>query len=95
MHLATQRALPEIARADPTALFVLQGHDSLVFEAARDHDRYTGEGQEFGFCPPGCGCRANKIARILEESMKEDGNKYGLNVPFMGEAKIGNTLKEV
>jgi len=95
VHLATQRAIPEIRKVDPSALFVLQGHDSLVFEAGRDHERYRGDDAEFGYCPPNCGCKANRIARVLEAAMKEDGAQYGLNVPFQGEASIGYTLQEV
>lgn len=95
VHLATRRAIPEIRKIDPSALFVLQGHDSLVFEATRDHERYKGEDAEFGYCPPNCLCRANRISRALEEAMKDDGTKYGLPVPFVGEAGIGYTLQEV
>jgi DNA polymerase-1 len=43
-------------------------------------------------------CRENEgqtVARILEESMAEDGNKYGLPISFVGESKVGKSWKEV
>lgn len=38
---------------------------------------------------------AEDVKNILEESMKEDGNKWGLPVPFIGEGKIGPTWRDV
>ncbi len=35
------------------------------------------------------------VAKILEESMREDGNKYGLPIMFVGESKQGRMWKEV
>lgn len=98
VHLATEIILRELPKIDPTALFALQGHDSVVFEVAQDHPKYVGTKEapaEFGHCPPGCGCKANRVARLCEDAMRMDGNKWGLDVPFAGEAKIGKTLKEV
>ena len=42
-------------------------------------------------CPEAEGAR---VSALLEEAMKEDGRKYGLDLPFLGEAKIGKNLKE-
>lgn len=38
---------------------------------------------------------APRVAKILEESMAEDGTKYGLPVKFVGEVKIGKCWKDV
>jgi DNA polymerase I-like protein with 3'-5' exonuclease and polymerase domains/uracil-DNA glycosylase len=35
------------------------------------------------------------VKRILEASMKMDGRRWGLDVPFLGEAKVGKTWKQV
>lgn len=43
-------------------------------------------------CPEAEGPR---VAKILEECMTLDGNRWGLPVPFLGEAKIGHSWKEV
>ena len=56
---------------------------------------YTGDGAEFKYCPPGCGCRANKVARMKEEAMTMDGSRWGLPVRFAGESKIGTNWKAV
>jgi hypothetical protein len=32
---------------------------------------------------------------VMEEAMKEDGNKWGLPVPFVGESKRGMTWRDV
>jgi DNA polymerase-1 len=37
----------------------------------------------------------DRVKNILEESMKMDGRKFGLDVDFLGEAKWGKTWKEV
>ena len=37
----------------------------------------------------------DNVKRILEESMKMDGRRFGLDVDFLGEAKWGKTWKEV
>lgn len=42
-------------------------------------------------CPEG---EADHVKHVLEESMKEDGRKYGLDLSFIGEAKTGKNLKE-
>jgi hypothetical protein len=60
-----------------------------------DHDRYAGDDAEFGYCPPGCGCRANRVARMKEEAMKMRGEPWGLPVGFAGEAKIGVRWNQV
>jgi len=93
VHLATREVLRELPKYG--ARLVQQGHDALVSEVPQDHERYTGEDAEFGFCPPKCGCRANKVARLKEEAMTMDGSQYGLPVRFAGEAKIGLNMKEV
>jgi uracil-DNA glycosylase family 4 len=36
-----------------------------------------------------------RIQRVMEEAMKEDGNKWGLPVPFVGESKRGMTWRDV
>lgn len=80
------------------ARLVQQGHDSIVFEVPMGHERWIGTKEtpaEFGYCPPGCLCLANRTARLLEESMKEDGRQWGLDVDFIGEAKIGRSWKSV
>jgi hypothetical protein len=97
VHLATEIIMRELPKYG--ARLVQQGHDSLVSEVPKDHERYKPrEGEppaEFGYCPPGCGCRANKVARMKEEAMTVDGAKWGLPVRFAGESKIGNNWKEV
>ena len=102
-HLATFRALAEIPfeKWGPGTGLVQQGHDSLVFEVPADHvpwktevDPKSGKVKET-WCAPDCTCRASRVARLLEECMKEDGRKYGLDVDFEGEAKIGRTWKSV
>ena len=43
-------------------------------------------------------CPESEVSRvkgILEEAMRMDGTRYGLPVPFLGEAKVGKTWKEV
>jgi DNA polymerase len=93
VHLATEIIMRELPKYG--ARLVQQGHDSLVSEVPADHARYIGDGAEFGYCPPGCGCRANKVARMKEEAMTVDGAKWGLPVRFAGESKIGTNWKEV
>lgn len=36
-----------------------------------------------------------RVKTVLEEAMREDGNKYGLPVPFLGEPKCGPTWRDV
>jgi hypothetical protein len=43
-------------------------------------------------CPAAEG---ERVAKLLEECMKEDGRKFGLDLPFIGESKVGRNLKEV
>ncbi len=43
-------------------------------------------------CPESEG---ERVRQILERCMTLDGNRWGLPVPFLGEAKIGKTWKEV
>ena len=87
VHLATVEIVRELPKYG--ARLVQQGHDSLVSEVPADHARYEGPDAEFGYCPPKCGCRANRVARMKEEAMNMDGRKWGLPVRFQGEAKIG------
>ena len=86
------------------AIMIQHGHDSLMFELPADHGPWKTEivkGKVVEtWCPEVngkrvCNCRASRLATLLEECMKEDGNKYGLPVPFFGEAKIGRTWKSV
>ncbi len=43
-------------------------------------------------CPESEG---EKVKGILEDAMRMDGRQYGLDVPFLGESKIGRSWKEV
>jgi DNA polymerase I-like protein with 3'-5' exonuclease and polymerase domains/uracil-DNA glycosylase len=43
-------------------------------------------------CPESEG---ERVKGLLEEAMRMDGRKYGLDVPFLGEGKIGKTWKDV
>ena len=36
-----------------------------------------------------------RVKKLLEEAMTEHGGKFGLDLPFIGEAKVGHNLKEV
>lgn len=36
-----------------------------------------------------------RVKKLLEEAMTEHGKQFGLDLPFVGEAKIGENLKEV
>lgn len=105
VHLATFKALDEFPffKYGPGTGLMQQGHDSLVFEVPVEHERWkdrqdTKENpieREFGYCEPGCKCLANRTARMLQDSMAADGRQYGLDVNFIGEAKIGLTWKAV
>jgi DNA polymerase I-like protein with 3'-5' exonuclease and polymerase domains len=46
-----------------------QCHDALVFEVPMDHEKYKGPDAEFKWCPPGCNCTANNVARMIKEAM--------------------------
>ncbi len=59
----------------PSARFIHQGYDSLMFECKQK----DGE----------------KVKTILEETMIEDGSRYGLPIRFVGEGKAGPTWKDV
>jgi uracil-DNA glycosylase family 4 len=96
-HLASFRALEELPffKWGPGTGMIQQGHDSIVFEIPKEHEKYEGEDAEFGYCPPKCTCKANRVARFLEECFTFDGRQWGLDVDFFGEAKIGHTWKSV
>jgi hypothetical protein len=93
VHLATEIVMRELPKYG--ARLVQQGHDSLVSEVPMDHEKYQDDDAEFGYCPPKCGCRANRVARMKEEAMAMDGRRWGLPVKFQGEAKIGFRWNEV
>ena len=107
VHLATFRVLDQIPfrRWGPGTGLVQQGHDSLVLQIPADHDpwrRVEKKGRIVEtWCEENergervCGCRASQTARLLEEAMTEDGRRYGMDMDFVGEAKIGRTLKSV
>jgi DNA polymerase I-like protein with 3'-5' exonuclease and polymerase domains/uracil-DNA glycosylase len=69
------RAAERLAKEVPSARFIHQGYDSLMFECKQE----DGE----------------KVKVILEETMIEDGSRYGLPIRFVGEAKQGPTWKDV
>jgi DNA polymerase I-like protein with 3'-5' exonuclease and polymerase domains len=97
VHLATMDLLDAIpfGKWGPGTGLIQQGHDALEVEVPCEHERWNCgacsagcKHTEFGWCPPGCGCEANKTARLLEEVMRRDGRKYGLPVTFTASAKI-------
>lgn len=95
VHLATKELIdgpiPFQKWGHGTGL-VNQCHDSLTFEVPCPHPKYEGEGQEFGYCPPGCKCEANKAARVIQEAMTKRVD--GLDVTFTASAKIGKRWSE-
>ena len=71
-----------------------QCHDALVYEVPCPHDQYEGKDAEFGWCPPKCRCEANKVARLIKESMNREIK--GLDgVSFAAKPKIGRRWGEV
>ncbi len=80
-----------------------QCHDALVFEVPKDHDEYRptdADGnvkekeREFGWCPVGCKCEANRVAKMIKESMNR--SVPGLpDVSFAAKPKIGLRWSEV
>lgn len=98
VHLATFRFLEQIPffKWGRGTGLVQQGHDALVALIPADHGpwKIDEKGRET-WCAPDCTCRASKVARFMEECMAEDGRKYGMDVSFAGEAKIGRTWKAV
>jgi uracil-DNA glycosylase family 4 len=97
VHLATFDFLKEVpfGRWGPGTGLVQQGHDSLLAEVPMDHPPVKVEVDEKGeqkitWCEStACRCTANRTARLLEECMAMDGNRWSLPVKFLGEAKIG------
>jgi DNA polymerase I-like protein with 3'-5' exonuclease and polymerase domains len=69
------RAEERLEKEVPSARFIHQGYDSLMFECKQE----DGE----------------KVKTILEETMIEDGSRYGLPIRFVGEAQLGPTWKDV
>jgi DNA polymerase-1 len=87
----------------PGTGLVNQCHDALTFEVPCPHDEYRpldADGKviekerEFGFCPPGCECDANTVARMIKEAMNR--TVPGLpDVSFAAKPKIGLRWSEV
>jgi DNA polymerase-1 len=73
---------------------IAQVHDALYVEAPCDHAKHEGKDAEFGWCPPGCKCEANRAARDIETAMNR--NVKGLDgLTFSAKAKIGKNWGEV
>jgi uracil-DNA glycosylase family 4 len=99
VHLATKDLIDgplPFRKWGPGTGLVNQCHDSLTFEVPCPHPEFRpldAEGKvvekerEFGYCPPGCKCEANKAARVIQEAMTRRVD--GLDVLFSASAKIG------
>jgi hypothetical protein len=80
-----------------------QCHDAVVFEVPMDHEEFRPlddkgkpdeDKREFKWCPPGCTCTANKVARMIKEAMNR--KVPGLDgVVFSATPEIGLYWNEV
>jgi DNA polymerase I-like protein with 3'-5' exonuclease and polymerase domains/uracil-DNA glycosylase len=71
IHEATFRILQEIPfeKWGKGTGLINQCHDALVFEVPYDHDQYTGEDSQYGWCKKGCNCTASMVANLIKREM--------------------------
>ena len=96
IHLSTFDLIDEIPfeKWGPGTGLNNQCHDALVFEVPCPHGRHDGKDAEFGWCPPGCKCEANKVARLIKEAMNRE--VPGLSdIKFAAKPKIALRWGEV
>ena len=96
IHMSTFDLMDELPfeKWGPGTGLINQCHDALVYEVPCPHEPHEGKDAEFGWCPPGCKCEANRVARLIKEAMNRE--VAGLDgVKFAAKPKIARRWGEV